>query len=161
MKLTTVGVLAVSLILLAPASAALALSRPLFVDTFPFGFRGVPKSVKAGEVKVLLFNRPTNAEEHEIAFFKLAPENEGATIADAIAAADAAGGSDDDPTFGGFTTGFNGEVAEVPPGRVGKATVDLTKSGRYVYYCFVRSPANGDQPHYKLQPGMLGFIKAT
>lgn len=108
-----------SLVLLAPASAALALSRPLFVDTFPFGFRGVPASVKADKVKVLLFNRPTNAEEHESAFFKLAPENEGATIADAIAAADAAGGSDDDPTFGGFTTGFNGEVAEIGKSRQG------------------------------------------
>ncbi len=116
-----------------------------YVQAFDYGYRGIPGRIAQDRWHYQFAN--VGDEAHEIVVLKLAPENEDATVEEAIAAADA---NDDS-----FVSGFAG-FAFALPGEVEPANMQFDQPGRYVYFCFIQTDAG--VPHYQL--GMVGFVRA-
>lgn len=136
-------VAASSLVALAPAGAA----ADLKVSAFNFGYNGVPDVTKAALTEMKFIN--TGTVEHELVMFQLTKACQQMTREQAIAAAD----TEDFSCIKQFVG-----AAFAPPGGNDRSTYDLRDSGRYVFFCFFTNGAG--VPHYKLDPGMVGFIKA-
>jgi hypothetical protein len=77
-----------------------------------------------------------------------------------------------DPTMGNraevFKTSFGGEktheVEAVPPGEEDTNGVDLSRPGRYLFFCPITALAENDphqEPHYLQSPGQIGFLEVV
>lgn len=112
---------------------------------YNFGFAGVPDELSPDTYDFRFVN--VGDQNHEMIFFKMAEDREDDSRRKVIRALD----NEDFSLIDGRPVGF----AFAKPRRQTPAEVNLQEEGRYMYVCFFTD--NG-VPHYKLDPGMLGFI---
>lgn len=122
---------------------------------FDFGYKGVPERLPTGTYD-FNFANTSRTEFHEIVLFRLGRGDRNATVEEVVEAAD----TEDESffrDFRGFSVAEPRSVQEPRHseefGSLGQA--DLSDPGRYLYICFITTDG---VPHYKLDPGMLGFI---
>lgn len=141
------GALATSV---APATAETNRTAFPVVVAYNFGFAGVPDDVDTGKYDFTFVNA-SHDQAHEIIFFKMAEDREEDSRRQVIKALD----KNDFSLVDGRPAGF--AIAE--PTEISASRVNFKEEGRYLYVCFFTDPATG-LPHYKLDPGMLGFVDA-
>ncbi len=126
-------------------------ARTLKVTAFDYGYGGLPRTVKAGTYGLNFKN--VGREDHELIAVGLLDKD--ITEAQVLKALDAGSDGSDLVDFDKFA-GF----AYAEPRGPAEISGDFTfeRGTKYVYVCFIPN-ANGT-PHYKLTPGMLGFITA-
>lgn len=135
----------------AAVSSAKPHARTLKVTAFDYGYWGLPRTVKAGTYGLNFKN--VGREPHELVTVGLLDKDiSEAKILAALDAGSDGSGIVDFSKFAGF--------AFAEPRGPAQTSGDFTfaPGTKYLYLCFIPN-ANG-VPHYKLKPGMLGFITA-
>lgn len=121
-----------------------------------YGFQGVPKSLKAGEVAVRLKNE--GKEFHVVLWLKRAPGDDRPAPEVIGWAFGELASSNFDPNRSQALGFVDGEPAVAAPGQTGSSTTDLAP-GRYILFCPVGVEGHDDETHF--EHGMFAEVTVS